>query len=65
MTNIDLPDTDLSKTRELLQAIYGPEKLDEQLINLITNRLYTYRRDMIDHAKRIDKKRGKELEQWL
>lgn len=65
MTTIDLPTEDIEKTKEVLKGIWGPERLDEQLTNLIAQKLYTFRRDMIITVKRLDKERGKELEKWL
>lgn len=71
MDSVDilLPIVDIEKTLGLLKAIY-PERqasaeLDVLLQNVICNQLCAYRREMINYYKRGDKKKGKELEQWL
>ena len=65
---IELPGEDIIKTLNMLAAVYKEKQSSEitaLLPTVICNQLYAYRREMIANYKRGDKKKGKELEQWL
>lgn len=68
MTNIDLPGEDVIKTLNMLAAVYQEKQTAEivaLLPTVICNQLYTYRREMVNNYKKADKKKAKELEQYL